>query len=410
MRRVVLLVCVVLFSLDALPQYLRYSSVDSVGGKPLYEGSIFVKLKLNGVFDITGGLQGQDVFKIEQINVWDNDNTPNIWMDMYQSQIRFSGTRQINGHEATGYVEGDFWGGSGHFRLRHAYVKYWFFQFGQDWSFFGDKDIWPNVFDWDGPPTGVWSRAPHLQFFINNDNAWRYELGIARQTDFDIDFESIDDPLIEPTSGNPFPDFIGAINKRMSWGHLRFTAIGRRFSYKVKGKGTSYANGYGATLSGLVKTHPLVNNTFQFQFVAGTGIASYLASYGGHNYNALQNGLGELRTIPVVGAWGAYEHYLTAKWHVNVVGGFNMLKTHTIAENPFDYDKVPLTDGVQKFRGLYMLGNVMYDPFENFTIGIEYNYGHKRNFYDGTINGIANSSHTQSRDANRISFGLFYNF
>ncbi len=410
MKRVFLLVVASLLMVDVLPQYLRYASNDSIDGKPLYGGSIQVKLKLNGVFDISGGLQGSDFFKIEQINVCDDDDTPNLWMDMYQSQIRFSGSRQINGHTATGYVEGDFWGGSGHFRLRNAYVRYWFFQFGQDWSFFGDKDLWPNVFDWDGPPTGVWSRAPHLQFFINSERNWRYEIGIARQTNFDIDFESIADPKVEPTSGNPYPDLIGAVNKKMKWGHLRVTGILRQFSYKVKDDGTSYITGAGATFSGMVKTSSLYNNNFQFQFVGGSGIASYLASYGGHRYNALRNGLGELMTIPVLGGWVAYEHYLNPQWHFNLCGGFNELRTHTIAKNPFDYDKVPLTDGIQKFRGIYILSNVMYDPFENFTVGLEYNYGHKRNMYEGTINGTPNMSHVQSRSASRISFGLFYNF
>lgn len=409
MKKILLLVFLGMM-MDAWPQYLRYHSADSVNGKPRHEGFIYVKMKLNGVYDISGGLQGSDVFNIGQINVWDDDNTPNIWMDLYQSQMRFSGSRQIGNRTATGFVEGDFWGGNGHFRLRHAYVRYWFFQFGQDWSFFGDKNVWPNVFDWDGPPSGVWSRAPHLQLFLERPNNWRYEFGIARQTSSDINFSASVDPDVQPASGHPFPDFIAAINKGTPWGHWRLTAMLRRIAYETSSDATSYATGWGVTTSGFVKTHPVKNNSFQFQFVAGSGISSYLASFGGYNMNGLPNGKGELQTIPVVGGWLSYEHYLSQRWHWNVCGGFNELRTGTILSYPYESEYLSLTNGEVTFRGLYMVGNIMYDPFENFTIGLEYNFGYKKNIYEGTIDGRAHSKIEKSRNANRISFGLFYNF
>jgi hypothetical protein len=410
MKRLVLFLAVFFAAAAGFAQYLRYASGDSVAGKPRFEGYVQVKLKLNGVYDLSGGLQGYDVFNIEKINVWESDDTPNLWMDMYQSQIRISGTRQINGYPATGYVEGDFWGGNGQFRLRTAYVRYRFFQFGQDWSFFGDKNVWPNVFDWDGPPTGVWSRAAHLQLFFDVGNKMQVEAGIARQRTEDIDFEGVTDPRVKPSSGQPFPDIIAAVNQHTGWGHWRITGVFRRISFYVDDQHNKYAAGWGVTTSGLVRINPMLKNSFQYQFVVGSGIASYLASFGGSRYNGLADGYGNVKTIPVVGGWLAYEHYVAAKWHFNLVCGFNQLRTKTLASNPFDYDKVPLTNGVQKFRGLYMLGNVMFDPFENFTIGLEYNYGYKLNMYDGTIGGIPNSSTTQSRDASRISFGLFYSF
>lgn len=411
MRELLLFISVFFFiNTSVSSQYFAYQSNDSVNGKPEKQGYIYVKMKLNGTYDISGGLQGSDVFNIGRIDVWSNDNTPNIWMDMYQSQIRVSGSREIGGHTATGYVEGDFWGGSGHFRLRNAYLRYWFFQFGQDWSFFGDKGLWPNVFDWDGPPSGVWSRAPHLQFFIERNNNLRFEVGIARQTSAEIGFTPNADASVTPSSGHPYPDFIGAINKGTPWGHYRVTAIARRIAYSANGDATKYASGWGVTTSGYVKTNKMKNDNLQYQFVAGSGIGSYLASYGGYNVNGIPNGLGVLETIPVVGGWVSYEHFLSDRWHFNLCGGFNELQTPTVQSYPYESDHLDLKQGKITFHGLYMLGNLMYDPFENFTVGIEYNYGFKKNLYEGIIDNVPDSKIEKKRHANRISFGLFYNF
>jgi len=168
--------CLVLFAMDqataqtsgktfgnevtfVTPPNLRLVSTEKLNGKPLFDYFILVKAKLNGIYDISGGLQDYETFNVGQIDVWGSDNTQRFWMDMHQTQIRFRGQRETEMGTFIGYLEGDFWGGNKHFRLRHAWVDFKFIHFGQDWSFFGDKDIWPNVLDWDGPPSGVWHRA-----------------------------------------------------------------------------------------------------------------------------------------------------------------------------------------------------------------------------------------------------------
>jgi len=57
----------------------------------------------------------------------------------------------------------------------------------------------------------------------------------------------------------------------------------------------------------------------------------------------------------------------------------------------------------------------MLDPFENFTVGLEFNYGTRDNRYHNVEypvlkSSISESSYTQTRSATRISFGLFYDF
>ena len=100
------------------PPHFRVESKDSVNGRPLYDYFLFVKAKLNGVYDINGGIYGE-TFNVGAIDVWGNESENRFWMDMHQSQIRFRGQSETAHGTYTAYLEGDFWGGNKHFRLRH---------------------------------------------------------------------------------------------------------------------------------------------------------------------------------------------------------------------------------------------------------------------------------------------------
>lgn len=395
----------------ATPPNLRLISTDSVNGKPSFDYFILVKAKLNGIYDISGGLQDYETFNVGQIDVWGDNNDPRFWMDMHQTQLRFRGQRETSLGTLIGYVEGDFWGGSKHFRLRHAWVDFKFIHFGQDWSFFGDKDIWPNVLDWDGPPSGVWRRMPELKFYFNVMENSRLEFGLG-SPGAEILFSSDLDSTISAASQR-LPDFIAAWKQTTSFGHIRVTALLRQIAYTA-GTTTEVVPGYGATVSGLVRTSNDLPNTLQFQFVAGAGIGTYLASFGGYNFDAAPNAKGAVETIPTVGGWAAYEHYLSKQWHFNLIGGFSYFDTHdidhfTIPGPDPDYTATNSSVGLDMYYGLV---NLMYDPVPNLIFGIEYNYGYKASTYKGSINTGTQivPEVTQSRPAHRISFGMFFDF
>jgi len=61
---------------------------------------------------------------------------------------------------------------------------------------------------------------------------------------------------------------------------------------------------------------------------------------------------------------------------------------------------------------LYGLVNLMFDPVPNLVFGLEYNYGYKRSTHEGTIatpQGVVEKI-DESRNAHRISFGVFFDF
>jgi hypothetical protein len=393
----------------AEPPNLRLLSRDSVNGKPSFDYFILVKAKLNGIYDIRGGLQSYETFNVGQIDVWGSDNTQRFAMDMHQSQIRFRGQRETEMGTFIGYLEGDFWGGSKHFRLRHAWVDFKFIHFGQDWSFFGDKDIWPNVLDWDGPPSGVWHRAPELKFYFNVQPKSRLEFGLSAPGP-QLIINSDIDPLV--TSANQrWPDVIAAWKQTTGFGHLRATAIFRSLMY-TSSNDRRTVPGYGGTVSGYVKTSSDLPSSFQFQVVAGTGIATYLASYDGYNFDAAPNGNGEIKAIPTFGGWAAYEHYLSKQWHFNLIGGWSNFRAHEIDAYTIPGPGYAATNSKISLDMFYGLVNVMYDPVPNLIFGLEYNYGYKRSKHEGSITTLAGSvtEISQSRPAHRISFGVFFDF
>ncbi len=391
------------------PPNLRLVSTDSVNGKPKFDYFILVKAKLNGIYDISGGLQDYETFNVGQIDVWGTNNENRFWMDMHQTQLRFRGQRETEMGTLIGYVEGDFWGGSKHFRLRHAWVDFKFIHFGQDWSFFGDKDIWPNVLDWDGPPSGVWRRMPELKFYFDVQKDSRLEFGLG-SPGAEVMFSSDIDTTVSAASQR-LPDVIAAFKQTTSFGHLRVTAIYRNLTY-TSATDIRTVPGYGATVSGLIKTSSSLPNTLQFQLVAGAGIGTYLASFGGYNFDAAPNAKGEIETIPTFGGWAAYEHYLDKKWHFNLIGGFSWFRTHEIASYTIPAPAYTAVDSKISLDMLYGLVNLMFDPVPNLILGIEYNYGYKKSIHQGSItipSGVV-SQVDQSRPAHRISFGMFFDF
>ncbi|WP_420579817.1 hypothetical protein [Reichenbachiella sp.] len=388
---------------------LHWQSDELIEEEPAWEGFLLVKAKLNGIYDINGGLQKQSTFNVGQIDVWGNDDRNRFSMDMVQSQVRLWSKRKTKHGDFVGYMEGDFWTDGGHFRLRHLWFDFKFLHVGQDWSFFGDKDIWPNVLDWDGPPSGLWHRATQIKFYFENDNQWKFEIGIQNPS-HEIRFDESIDPSLNSTYPLA-PDFIGAIKKSGNFGHLRISAIYRNLNYDYNGVIQSKP-GYGTALSGYLQTNEATKNPAQFQMVVGKGISSYLSSFWGHNYDGVPTGNGDISTVPVLGSWISYEHWFGQRWHANIVLGFSDFKTAEIAMLTIDPPGYNATNTTLNLDHEYMLINVMYDPIPGLSVGIEYNLGNRDIQYTGTIdtgNGMIQSVQ-KARAAQRISFGAFFDF
>lgn len=397
------------FSCFGQDRFLTVTSKDSINGQPKFKSSFGANIKLNGYYDVFGGLQDSETFNIGKIKVFGNDDSGSFKMDMYQTQLKFESTIITEeGDNIYAVVEFDFWGGNGQMRLRKAYVEFDHWQIGQGWASFGDEALWPNILEWEGPPSGVWVRSPHIKYFnkIGNDPDWRYIIALDAPI---TDYNKYDE--IEPLIGNAHqttPDLIIGVKHEKKWGHLRMSTIYRNINYEYNDVKSSFF-GYGLSFSGrLVKER----NSFQFQGTAGKGITSYITSIAGFGYDGFPTVQGELDATPSFGGWMAYEHFWTKKLHTNFVFGYTRFFTNDIARlliTGIEDNPIVLAEGDVNHVHNYGIVNIMYDHFDRMTYGLELDYGTKKLDIDGVANGV-NVDTVQARNAMRISFGLMFYF
>ncbi len=386
---------------------LSIKSKDSVNGQPQLSGSLGTHMKLNGYYDVFGGLQNNDTFNVGFIDVFGTDDTKSFNMDMYQTQIKLQGAWiKEDGEKISAVIEFDFWGGNGNLRLRKAYIESGHWEIGQNWTNFGDATLWPNTMEWEGPPSGIWVRSPHVKYFNTFKNkSWIYEISLEAPITNYIAFPELEFDIEE--TNQTAPDLTFAVKKKYDWGHLRVSSILRNVSYKKNDNVDNFL-GYGLNITGYHKTAK--KNNFQFMMIAGKGITAYMTGLAGLGYDGFPKNDNSFESTPAFGGWASYEYFLTKKIHTNLVFGytnydFNDLEEFTV--NIDEDDKILVVQG--DFNNIYYYGivNLMYDPHHRMTFGIEVNYGVKKIEFDGFVNNnFINQS--KSRDALRISFGFMF--
>lgn len=398
------------FCLSGISQerFLNYSSKDSVQGLPKVTGSVGVNLKLNGYYDFYGGLQDIETFNVGAINVFGTDDTASLKVDLYQTQIKMeSGYVTNKGEQINAVVEFDFWGGNGHMRLRKAYVANENWLIGQNWVLYGDSDLWPNIMEWEGPPSGVWVRSPQITYSntFKNKN-WHYYLSLTAPI---IDYDTYGElePLIEEANQTT-PDFMSAVKYQNNWGHLKLSSVLRNINYIYNSKQDNFV-GYGFSFSGnYVKN----KNNFQFQIVGGKGVSAYTTSVQGFGFDGFPTTNNKVDATPSIGGWTSYELFFTEKLHSNFVIGFTKFyldKMNRVIVNRSDNDGFIIANGNYSSYNYYGIFNLMFDPFERMTIGVELDYGNKKIDFDGTVENNYIDNY-KARDAMRMSFGAMYSF
>ncbi|GGZ34910.1 hypothetical protein GCM10007049_30390 [Echinicola pacifica] len=389
-------------------RFLSVQSADSLAGKPRFSSSLGVNMKLNGYLDLFGGLQDSETFNVGSINVFGHDDSKSLKVDMYQTQIKWATDLMLpDGRMIQALVETDFWAGEGALRLRRAFVETTHWQVGQNWNNFGDEVLWPNIMEWEGPPSGVWQRTPHVKYKNTFRNpALVYELSLEAPINELDHFEEVQ-PFLEEAN-QYIPDFTAAFKARQSWGHIRLASVWRSIRYRLDSEDGSFL-GYGFSLSGIHR-NDISKNNFQFQLVGGQGITAYMTSITGQGYDGFPSEDGTVKATPVFGGWTSYEYFFTPKFHANMVLGY----TRFFTKNSDRYFLFPEEDiselyleGDVYHMHYYGIFNIMYEPYERMTIGLEMDYGAKRLSADGLVNGNF-IDQSKTRDAMRISFGFMF--
>ena len=384
--RVTILILTMAVSFAVNSQSFQLNSKDSLNGKP--KNSVSFSGYVNSIFyyDFVGINDAYPALNIAEVPVGNNVfKEPYVNFNSFQTRLRMNSVHQSKIGEIKLYVEGDYVSGTGAFRLRHALISVNKWDIGQTWSNFADEEAWPNMTDYDGPPTGVWPRPVMIRY-----NAIQ---GDENTLSFSIEGPSLDythnysiDSAITTTNQN-VPDFTARYRYDTEKFHFQASAVYRAIRYKNQLDSTLfYETGYGLSLSTGITVFS--RDRIHMQGTAGKGIARYLVGFEGRNWDAVPTGNQSIDLLPTYGGFIGYDHFWNKKktFSSTLVGGAVYVQNNVLNE----YD-----DFMEGYWGLF---NIYWYPVNNLSFAIEYVGAYRKNYL------------SQEGYADRIQFMVQYNF
>jgi len=208
--------------------------------------------------------------------------------------------------EMRAFIEGDFNGTNGAFRLRHAYGQYSRLLIGQTWSTFSDPFADHEDIDFEGVNAENVIRQAQVRYFMPLPKALRLAV-------------SLEYPTASVTGGtaiNQIPDVIGRITKKIPKGHLQGAVVLRQIRAQPNDHPEEIysAFAWGVSASGVLAVGGKgwsKNDRFIFQFNGGKGIARYINDLQSCNcgQDAVFGPDGGLNALTAWGFYAAYEHH-----------------------------------------------------------------------------------------------------
>src|SRR5687767_7923172 len=163
-------------------------------------------------------MDNEDSFDTRAIPIDAGDRT-NSNLIAKETRLSIDIRGPAEGHELRMYVEGDFYGSSSAFRMRHAYGTWRGLLAGQTWSTFMDEDNLPRTIDFESPTAMAIIRQAQLRYTWKfgaaswavavEDNKSTIEVpdGVAGRAEF------------------PSPDFVTRFRYDFSNGHIMASAF-----------------------------------------------------------------------------------------------------------------------------------------------------------------------------------------
>ena len=286
------------------------------------------------------------------------------------------------------FIEGDFFGSSSTTpRLRHAYAQVKNLLFGQTFSNFMDPDSGPDQLEFQGPNAQILIRNPQFRYTGKLRPRTTFSIAVEKPSS-DIAFK-VAEFNAQPNS--PSPDGTLQLRRETERGHLQLAALFRSVSgFLNTGGGTSgptdSVSAWGFNFTGSQKTGSKDTAVFQVEY--GNGIERYLNDTSGLGEDAALKSIANprLKALPVVGTYGAYQHFWTSKLRSSVIYGFAQIQN------------TEFQDGSVFHQSNYSAGNIIWNAIGSLNLGAEFLYGWRVN-KDGS-----------SANAPRIMFSAKYNF
>jgi len=317
-------------------------------------------------------------------------SAPNSWDLMSRNSIDASASRFsvkiTQKTESLGnidvYLETDFRGTNEAFRIRHAYVSFKGFIFGQTWSFMTDIPANAPTIDIQNVNSRTFFRTPLIGYVGNLGKGWT--MGV-----------SLELPKIKITTATGFkainqkiPDLPVYIQYKGSKGHIKLTGAVRSLQYGYTPSNDIVTEtGLGVQLSGTFKPAPTL--TLYSQGIYGKGIARYINDLAAQNMDLLPVTITSMGTMPMYGlSLGAKLDFSKSVYATSTFSVAGLEKN----------DGLYLTRDNDFFKGNYFSASLFWNTYKNLTMAWEYIHGTRINTND--VKG----------NANRAQFMVLYSF
>ena len=199
------------------------------------------------------------------------------------------------------FAEGDFFGSSNAFRLRHGYGKLGPVLAGQTWSTFMDEAVMPDLVDFESPTGALLTRRGLLR--------WTQPLAAIEGLEYSLAVED-PSPAFTSTAGtfeNALPDFIGRLRFQRESVHVQLAGFATKASFDPTVGADSEATAWGVSLSGSLKVFE--SDKIMGQVSYGDGIERF-RGFSSYTLDAS----GSLIAIPALGCYVGYEHAWSDHW------------------------------------------------------------------------------------------------
>ncbi|MDE6277277.1 MAG: hypothetical protein K2M06_04130 [Muribaculaceae bacterium] len=264
------------------------------------------------------------------------------------------------------FFKGSFTGSGNNFSCYHFYARFRGLSVGYTSDAFTDAAAEPMTLDYEGP-----NGYPYATLF-NASWTQKFGHGISAAIGIDAPSASIS---CGSTTGAVSPCIPAVpLYVQYAWGgdasHVRLSGLLRPFRYRnlVLDRNTTLT-GLGAQLSGIVSIMPCVS--FCGNIVYGSGIGSYIQDDAGLGLDAMPaSEPGRMAMTRSLGLTAGLAWTISPRLCAN-------LSCSRLANYPGKKATVP-SDGYR--HGEYLAANIIYTVNRFVSAGIEYDYGHRRNF------------------------------
>ena len=254
------------------------------------------------------------------------------------------------------YVEGDFYGTSGAFRLRHAYLEVGGkLLAGQYWSNFMDENIIPPTLDFEKPSAYAFIRHVMARYKITTGR--HSYIGVALEEPF------IDVQLSAQTGKMEsfMPDLTARYSYTNTWGHIQLSGFAGVVRFRPTTGATENTGIYGLNLSGQLNFFK--KDYFTYQVIGEPGVSRYQSGkYAAPDANNV------LEPISVVGYTAGIRHCCSP------VVSFLLVANYGTEEN------TNVQPGPDLKHVFYGAANVKWQFHKSAFAGIEYLHGGREKY------------------------------